>query len=85
MATHSGILTWRSPWTEEPCRLQSIGSQIVGHDWSDWAHTHTHILQYNQIIFQRWKKEKSNLIIQRGIENYYNKWNPSTGLGSLFF
>ena len=29
MATHSGILTWRIPWTEEPGRLQSMGSQRV--------------------------------------------------------
>ena len=27
MATHSGILAWRIPWTEEPGRLQSMGSQ----------------------------------------------------------
>ena len=27
MATHSSILDWRIPWTEEPCRLQSMGSQ----------------------------------------------------------
>ena len=32
MATHSSILSWRIPWTEEPCRLQSMGSQRVGHD-----------------------------------------------------
>ena len=32
MATHSSILAWRIPWTEEPHRLQSIGSQRVGHD-----------------------------------------------------
>ena len=32
MATHSTILAWRIPWTEEPCRLQSMGSQRVGHD-----------------------------------------------------
>ena len=31
-ATHSSILAWRSPWTEEPGRLRSIGSQRVGHD-----------------------------------------------------
>ena len=31
-ATHSSILAWRIPWTEEPGRLQSIGSQRVGHD-----------------------------------------------------
>ena len=32
MATHSSILAWRVPWTEEPSRLQSMGSQRVGHD-----------------------------------------------------
>ena len=32
MATHSSILIWRVPWTEEPGGLQSIGSQKVGHD-----------------------------------------------------
>ena len=37
MATYSSILAWRIPWTEEPDRLQSIGSQRVRHDWSDLA------------------------------------------------
>ena len=32
MATHSSILGWRIPWTEEPGGLQSMGSQRVGHD-----------------------------------------------------
>ena len=32
MATHSSFLAWRIPWTEEPGRLQSMGSQRVGHD-----------------------------------------------------
>ena len=32
MATHSSVLAWRIPWTEEPGRLQSMGSQRVGHD-----------------------------------------------------
>ena len=31
MATHSSILSWRIPWTEEPGRLQSRGSQMVRH------------------------------------------------------
>ena len=34
MATHSGILAWRIPWTEEPGRLQSMESQRVGHNWA---------------------------------------------------
>ena len=34
MATHSSTLAWRTPWTEEPGRLQSIGSLGVGHNWA---------------------------------------------------
>ena len=44
MATHSSILAWRTPWTEDPGRLQSMGSQRVRHEqlteqtWAtDWA------------------------------------------------
>ena len=32
MASHSSILVWEIPWSEEPGRLQSMGSQRVGHD-----------------------------------------------------
>ena len=32
MATHSGTLAWKIPWTEKPGRSQSMGSQRVGHD-----------------------------------------------------
>ena len=32
MATHSSILAWKIPWTQEPGRLQSMGSLRVGHD-----------------------------------------------------
>ena len=39
MATHSSILAWKIPRTEEPGRLQSMGSQRVRHDRSDSAHT----------------------------------------------
>ena len=35
MATHSSVLAWRIPWTEEPGGLQSIGLQRAGHDWGD--------------------------------------------------
>ena len=63
MATHSSILAWRIPWTEEPGGLQFMGSQRVGHDWV--THTHTqpnywwdniifryllHLIEYNSII-----------------------------------
>ena len=37
MATHSSVLAWRIPRTEEPSGLPSMGSHRVGHDWSDLA------------------------------------------------
>ena len=40
MTTHSSILAWRIPWTEEPDGLQSIGLQRVRHDRAT-KHTHT--------------------------------------------
>ena len=51
METSSSILAWKIPWTEEPGRLQSIGSHRVGHKWSNLVHacvhthtqTHTHV------------------------------------------
>ena len=43
MATHSSILGWRIPWTEEPGGLQSVGLQRVRHDWSGLACMHTHM------------------------------------------
>ena len=38
MVTHSSILTWKLPWTEEPGGLQSIGSQRVGHNLATKPH-----------------------------------------------
>ena len=38
MATHSSILAWRIPWTEEPGRLQSVGSQRIGHNRATKLH-----------------------------------------------
>ena len=46
-ATHSSILAWRIPWTEEPGWLQSKGLQRVEHDWSNWART-----QYNETAME---------------------------------
>ena len=40
MATHSSILAWSILWTEEPGKLQYIGSQSVGNDWKEFACTH---------------------------------------------
>ena len=53
MATHSSILAWRIPWTEEPGRLQFMGSQRVGHDWA------TSLSLSLSIIFQSRQKGPS--------------------------
>ena len=42
MATHSSALAWKIPWTEEPGRLQSMGSRRVGHLLSDFTFTFMH-------------------------------------------
>ena len=55
MATHSSILAWRIPWTDESCGLQSMGSKRVGHDWvtkhspivsvpSSWLHLNKYLV-----------------------------------------
>ena len=46
MATHSSTLAWKIPWTEEPGRLQSLGSQRVGTRRRDFTFTfHLHALE----------------------------------------
>ena len=54
MAIHSSIFAWRIPWREEPGRLQSTGSQRVGHDWATSLHfTDTYFIPKDkQIRFQ---------------------------------
>ena len=49
MATHSSILAWKIPWTEEPGGLQSVGWQRVGHNW-----TRTH-MDTNQLEAMGWE------------------------------
>ena len=69
MAIHSNILDWRIPQTEELGGLQSIVSQIVGHDWNNIAHAHTHththtrihiegecIWDFGTMTFQKWNQ-----------------------------
>ena len=51
MAAHSSTLAWKIPWTEEPDRLQSMGSQRVGCDLSDFTFTfHFHALEKETAI-----------------------------------
>ena len=48
MATHSSILAWEIPWTEEPGRLQSMGFQRVRHSW---VTEHANVQMVNTISF----------------------------------
>ena len=48
MATHSSTLAWKIPWTEEPGRLQSMGSLRVRHDWATWLSLFT---------FMHWRRK----------------------------
>ena len=50
MATHSSILAWRLPWTEEPDGFQSMGLQRVGYDWSDLAHINKRRIKCNSKV-----------------------------------
>ena len=52
MATHSSTLAWKIPWMEEPGRLQSMGSQRVGHDWVTSLHFSTHFIEKAR-VFQK--------------------------------
>ena len=52
MATHSSILDWRIPWTEEPGRLQPIGSQVKELSTTNITGTNRHIQQeYYQLKY----------------------------------
>ena len=48
MATYSSTLAWKIPWTEEPGRLQSMGSLRVGHDW---------VTSFSLCTFMHWRRK----------------------------
>ena len=60
MSTHPSTLAWRIPWTEEPGKLQSTGSQRVGHDWSNLACIHIYCVSC-VIIKNNWHLLHSSL------------------------
>ena len=82
MATHSSLLAWRIPWTEEPGGLQSIGSQRVGHGWSDLAHTHA---QPYTISFSPCLAPSSSLYHQRAENQVKNRPRNGAGTGTFAF
>ena len=73
MATHSSILAWKIPWTEESGGLQSMGLQRVGRDWVH-TRTHTHSRDnsaLDSILLIKYKLLLELILILRLISNYW--------------
>ena len=80
-ANHSSILDWRIPWTGEPGRLQSTGSQRVRHNWATSMHAHTIACQASLWMEVSWQKYSSGLpfpppgdLPNPGIEPFIGRW-----------
>ena len=71
MTIHSSILTWEIPWTEEPGRLQSMGSQSVGHDWET-----EHGIQIDRQTCTQTHTIINNVLISGNLYDYICKWIP---------
>ena len=76
MATHSSILAWRIPWTEEPEELQSVGSQRVRHHWAT-----------NTLTFRSLCTPLCNVVVVQLLSHVWLFVTPWTAAGqaSLFF
>ena len=74
MATDSGILAWRIPWTEEPGVLQSLGSQRVRHDWSNLTCTQGYRLGREGTCFSFKRKTHSSPSLARWQETPEDCW-----------
>ena len=57
MATHSSIVAWRIPWTEEPDGLRSMESQRVRHDWATENRRYFQITRYLTFVIRKEKKD----------------------------
>ena len=62
MASHSSILAWRIPWMEEPDRVQSMGSQRVGHNLGTEYNVNS--LRY----LKTWVNHKKNFSLWKGLQ-----------------
>ena len=76
MATHSSILAWRIPWTEEPGRLQSMGSQRVGYNWATNTHKHTHTHTHTHTVWNHLLSESRGNQSQSEGMVYRSRFSP---------
>ena len=74
MATHSSILAWRSPWIEEPGRLQLMRSQRLGHDWV------TNTFTLNETTANITQAEIWKISIYWGFSSLAALWDPAIPL-----
>ena len=63
MTMHSSTIAWKIPQTEEPGRLQSVGSQRVRHDWATNTH---HVKWWIRLFFGLWRRDshETSLVVQ---------------------
>ena len=83
MATHSSILAWRIPWTEEPGGLQSMGSQRVGHIWSDDSARRRFLLLERILTSQRLNSSNSHAEFTHGYFHMYSAFLIHNILSSM--
>ena len=80
MATHSSILAWRIPWTEETGGLQSMGLQRIGHDRATFT-MYTYIHAYVSLALEPEHAKYSRLIL-----GYMCAWTSLSHLiGPLYY
>ena len=84
MTTHSGILAWKIPWTEDSGKLQSMGSQRVGHDL-ETEHACTHkVIRSSNIPVVVMKVAQSCLTLCGSMDSPWNSPGQNTGVGKPF-
>ena len=73
MAIHSRTIAWKIPWTEEPSRLQSMGSQSVGHDWATSLTHPQYSLSYPNVRVGLWRKlsDEELMLLNCGLEKTF--------------
>ena len=78
MTTHSSVLAWNIPWPEEPGRLQSTGSQRVGHFYHDWSFPSWHLYVPSQRTETRILLSQELMEREWGLESNLATWLPCT-------
>ena len=85
MATHSSVLAWRIPWTEEPGGLQSMGLRRVGHNWvTEPLHPHNTICWIKKLIGGE-TIQRIVVVLMVSPQWVGHLWIPGNGLYMILF